>query len=357
MGFRDLKAFNLALLAKQGWRILQQPNSLVHRVYKAKYFPKKTFLDAQVGRRPSFVWRSILAARDIIKKGSQWCIGNGQRIHIWNESWIPSQSSSKALNPWKPQYKEVMVANLINTDRRSWDAAKVRSILIPHEAETVLGIPISYRLPENSVIWAGTSNGCFTVKSAYGVAQNCLKEVSSRPDMGSSSDNSKMKAIWKMVWQMECPNKIKYFMWRACRNILPTRNRLKVKGVDCEDCCALCGDCETLGHILWDCIFAKEVWSETKIKLPALLEPVNVFLNLVWEIVDSCPNVNWVLFAVTSWSLWNNRNTIIHGGNSKGKEGLIKSVAGYVEEIKKEKTTQRRVFLGAAQKWNPPKQG
>ena len=92
-----------------------------------------------------------------------------------------------------------MVADLIDTDGRSWDAAKVRSILIPHEAEIVLGIPISYRLPKDSVIWARTSNGCFTVKSAYGVAQNCLKEVSSRPDMGSSSDNSKMKAIWKMV--------------------------------------------------------------------------------------------------------------------------------------------------------------
>ena len=178
----------------------------------------------------------------------------------------------------------------------------------------MLGIPISFRLPEDSVIWAGTSNGYFTVKSAYGVAQKCLKEVSSRPDMGSSSNNSKMKAIWKMVWQMECPSKIKHFMWRACRNILPTRNRLKVKGVDCEDCYALGGDCETLGHILWDCIFAKEVWSETKIKLPALPKPMNVFLNLVWEIVDSCPNVNWVLFAVTAWSLWNNRNSVIHGG-------------------------------------------
>ena len=54
MGFRDLKAFNLALLAKQGWRILTNQNSLVHRIFKAKYFAKNTFLVAELGRRPSY---------------------------------------------------------------------------------------------------------------------------------------------------------------------------------------------------------------------------------------------------------------------------------------------------------------
>ena len=63
-----------------------------------------------------------------------------------------------------------------------------------------------------------------------------------------------------------------------------------------------------------------------------------------------------MLFAVTAWSLWNNRNSIIHGGNSKGKEGLIKSVAGYVEEIKREKISQGRAHFGFVQSWTPPKQ-
>ena len=54
MGFKDLKAFNLTLLAKQGWRISQDIDSLSHQVLKAKYFPDSTFLEAQLGKNPSY---------------------------------------------------------------------------------------------------------------------------------------------------------------------------------------------------------------------------------------------------------------------------------------------------------------
>ena len=82
MGFKDLKAFNLAPLAKQGWRIQQNPSSLIHRVFKAKYFMGIPFKEAQLGNRPSYAWRSIMVAKDIIVKNSTWTIGNGKRVHI-----------------------------------------------------------------------------------------------------------------------------------------------------------------------------------------------------------------------------------------------------------------------------------
>ena len=44
MGFRDLQAFNLAMLAKQGLRMLEEPSSLMARFYKAKYFQTTMFL-------------------------------------------------------------------------------------------------------------------------------------------------------------------------------------------------------------------------------------------------------------------------------------------------------------------------
>ena len=56
MGSKKLKEFNLALLAKQGWRLQQAHDSLVYKVLKAKYFPTTEFSQVVLGNNPSFTW-------------------------------------------------------------------------------------------------------------------------------------------------------------------------------------------------------------------------------------------------------------------------------------------------------------
>ena len=99
MGFKNLKAFNLALLAKQGWRLGKNPNSLTYRVFKAKYFAGCSFLEAQVGRKPSYVWRSLMAGREMVEMGSRWCVGNGRSVKIWRDRWIPTPDNFKVVTP------------------------------------------------------------------------------------------------------------------------------------------------------------------------------------------------------------------------------------------------------------------
>ena len=93
MGFQDLNAFNLAMLAKQAWRLIQNTHFLFHRVYKARYCPRSSFLKAELGPNPSFVWRSLLEARDIIMEGSRWQVGDGRTIEVATHVWLPHTSS------------------------------------------------------------------------------------------------------------------------------------------------------------------------------------------------------------------------------------------------------------------------
>lgn len=69
MGFRDLKSFKKAFLAKQGWRLQTNTQSLFSRVFKAKYFPDCEFIQATLRKHPSFTWRSIMFAQAVVEKG------------------------------------------------------------------------------------------------------------------------------------------------------------------------------------------------------------------------------------------------------------------------------------------------
>lgn len=69
LGFRCIEGFNQALLAKQSWRMLCSPNSLVSRVFKGKYFPHTDILKASLGYRPSYIWSSVIWGRDLLLQG------------------------------------------------------------------------------------------------------------------------------------------------------------------------------------------------------------------------------------------------------------------------------------------------
>ena len=47
--------------------------------------------------------------------------------------------------------------------------------------------------------------------------------------------------IWKSIWQLDVPNKIKHFMWRLAHNSHPLRGNLIQRGMKIIDKCVVCG--------------------------------------------------------------------------------------------------------------------
>jgi hypothetical protein len=97
MGFREMHLFNLALLGKQGWRLITNPNSLCAQVLSGRYYPTGDFMSAVAPRTASRTWRAILAGREALVAGLIKRIGSGETVSIWNDGWIPE---SRTMRPW-----------------------------------------------------------------------------------------------------------------------------------------------------------------------------------------------------------------------------------------------------------------
>lgn len=89
MEFKDLKIFNQTLLAKQCWRLPYDTGSLVHRVLKAKYFPKGEFIDAARGGT-QVSHGGVRGGGSPLKEGLNWRIGNGRKVLAWEDNWFSS---------------------------------------------------------------------------------------------------------------------------------------------------------------------------------------------------------------------------------------------------------------------------
>ena len=103
MGFRNFKAFNIAMVPKQEWSFLSKPESLVARVFKARYFSRSSFLGAKLGNNPSFAWRSIWNSYQIFLHGCRWTVGNGQQVSVMNDPWVRGVQGSWIQSPTKPR--------------------------------------------------------------------------------------------------------------------------------------------------------------------------------------------------------------------------------------------------------------
>jgi hypothetical protein len=119
LGFRDFRLFNQAMLARQAWRLLTQPEHLCAQVLKAKYYPQGQLHDTVFPRGASSSWQAIQYGLELLKKGLVWRVGNGRSIRIWRDHWLPRPHSFKVITV-KGDCRIRRVSGLL-TPQGAWD--------------------------------------------------------------------------------------------------------------------------------------------------------------------------------------------------------------------------------------------
>ncbi|KAK9666515.1 hypothetical protein RND81_14G190200 [Saponaria officinalis] len=201
LGFRDYQKFNRALLGKQAWRLITNDDCLMSRVIGSKYFPNSSFLESNLGANPSYTWRGIWEAREVVKLGLRKRIGNGLNTFVWTDAWIPGTQSGMVLSPRGSAHVEMRVSDLIDAGRQKW----VQSLFLPFEQDRILGIRLSPNKPDDSWCWDPEKDGNYSVKSAY----KLLTENSTETD--GPSDFARERWLWNKIWSAPVLPRIKLF--------------------------------------------------------------------------------------------------------------------------------------------------
>ncbi|CAK8560664.1 unnamed protein product [Lathyrus sativus] len=195
MGFRDFKAFNLAMLAKQGWKLLSKSHNLVSRIFKAR-----------------------------------WSIGDGSNINIMRDPWLRSKEGDYITGPQISGVYDMCVNDLLLHNSKQWDTQAIHALFDHAVTSEIMKVPLLGEVTEDGIIWKEEKNGEYSVRSGYRLWRNSRRHN----QVGSGAE------VWDNIWNIMAPPRAKHLLWRICRRCLPLRVRLLQHYVQCPSVCQSC---------------------------------------------------------------------------------------------------------------------
>ncbi|KAL0303533.1 UNVERIFIED_CONTAM: hypothetical protein Sradi_6221400 [Sesamum radiatum] len=207
-----------------------------------------------------------LGTTPLIERSSRWKVGDGSKIRIWKDRWLPCGLSFKVYSPPRILNENARVAELIQDDGRSWKENLVHNLFPIELAEVILSIPLGNSC-QDKLIWHSTHNGFFFVRSAYHIARSIKEEKRGECSTIQTSQS------WDFIWKSRVPNRVKLFAWKLCKNAIRTATNLAKRKVPISTSCPICNEgLEDLAHVILYCPCSRLMWALS---------------NLPWEVVNN----------------------------------------------------------------------
>ena len=199
------------------------------------------------------------------------------------------------MSPILEGWEETTVDVLINEENRTWNDDLIAGLFAPEEAELIKKIPFSKHPTEDKLYWPWTQNGQYSCKSGYRFLK--MEEEEPRQEVEQNGE----KNLWRSIWGLRVPNKIKNFLWRVCRDAIPTKSNLKRRHIINSLCERCWNEDEPPLHALWSCSELSSVWYLSKWSTRQIPGVTN-FKELLSWILNNQGNLK--LFAMITWGIW-----------------------------------------------------
>ena len=284
-------------------------------------------------------------------RGARWRVGTGETIKVWDYPWLPSLEHPRILSPIIDGLQDAMVDCLISPTSRSWDRDVLFGYFAPMEADLIVKIPLSPTKVEDKLIWPHVPNGVYTVKSGYRFL------VKDKPDpLLYHPSQGENPSIWSCIWRLSVPNKVKNFLWKACKEALPVKKNLVRRKVLEEDvCCHYKLKAEDGYHALWDCSELSAIWETDVMWLFCRSKKFSNFFELARFILENDKQPEQ--FASITWTIWFRRNQLCTSNKPFPLSQIVSSAKQLLQEFNEvhpAAPVQNYSPQQSRPKWEPP---
>ncbi|KAJ9166529.1 hypothetical protein P3X46_021269 [Hevea brasiliensis] len=168
-----------------------------------------------------------------------------------------------------------------------------RGLFVDSDVQRILALVPPSENKDDCLIWHFSIKGTYNVKSAFHVAASMYLNL----------ENFGIQGLWKKVWCSILPTKIKNFVWRVLRDILPAKTNLQGRGITLNLSCHFYGEREDTPHIFLSCPFAVACCNLFAIYF--LVSDINALFSHIFSLNNDDP-----VMKVCSllWSIWWHRN-------------------------------------------------
>lgn len=116
-------------------------------------------MTSSIKRHHSLLWKSLMAILDNMENGIRWMVGDGSKIKMLGDMWLPSQATIKVQSIVKILPQTTTIKELLIEGGTTWNEELINSIFWVNETKAILSIPLSKNWVEDKLIWALIENG------------------------------------------------------------------------------------------------------------------------------------------------------------------------------------------------------
>lgn len=232
----------------------------------------------------------------------------------------------KVVTPVNMELAGLRVCDLFVPNDVQWDVEMLHELFLPRDVEAILAIPLCSNEVEDMCIWHYGRNGEYTVRSAYRLVMEKLADMSHLHVPGE----------WARLWHLNLPPKVKNFVWRVAREVLPSRAALRRRGIDVTPDCGLCaGMYEDSWHLFVDCAYARGCWHQAGILdvVDRAKAGAGSVLEWLFHVIRTAAEPVVCKVIMILWSIWKERNERVWNNVSRPPEIVVHLGAGNVDGL------------------------